>query len=583
MRVLYFTSFLILVVPTAFGTAVSLASEAQAQSLQDRLIQRQDQIQRQDDQRRRALERERRLQQMEPPKPEEDDPPEEEQQGDPDRCVNVKRIDLKGATLLAEVDVNRTKSGFEGRCLNVAEIDALLAAINGLYRDAGFVTSRAYLEQQDLSDGVLQITVLEGRVEKMRLGEDGPRDRSQVYFAFPMTEGDILNLRDIEQGLDQMNRLPSNNARMEIRPGVEPGTSEIVITNDRQKMFRASVGRDNSGLRSTGKLQNVVTASLDNILGINDGWSAYYSRNARDHGDDRRSESFSGNISVPFGYATFSYDGSYSYYSSLVEAGVQDFLTDGATYTHRINGSYLLHRDQVSKTRADASLTTKRTRNFVEDVLVEVNSRDLTIGRLSLAHSRRVFGAVINLEAGHERGLRILGPLKDPDDQDSNAPKAQFKKWTADASVFVPFDISKQSFSWQTTTSWQYTGDTLFGSERIGVGGQYTVRGFREDTLAGDVGGYIRNELAWNPPRSDLGFVTRVVDFITPYVAYDWGWIRPDRSEFRERGVLSSWSVGIRSSADFATFSLEYSKPLRSPSFLDEPDNEVSFSFSARF
>lgn len=556
---------------------------AYAQASIDQLLQQQDLIQRREDERRRALEEERKRREMELSPPEDENGDQSPAPAADGRCAEVQSVLVTGNSLLSDDTIGKITEKYQNRCLDLSAIDQLLGEINGLYRENGYITSRAYIEQQDLSDGILRVVIIEGRIEEMRLNENDQRDRLQLFFAFPAEAGDLLNLRDIEQGLDQMNRLRSNAATMQILPGEEIGTSVIQIVNTPSRMIYGSLGRDNTGVSSTGKLQDKASVTVENVLGFNDQWNLNAGKNARDHDDRRRSERLSFFGSVPYGYWTLSYLGSYSSYESTIEGAVQTFSTSGQSTTHKAEVSWIAHRDDVSKTRVDTSVTAKRYRNYVEDTLVQVNSRDLTVGRAAIAHSRRLADSLTNIELGYERGLRMLGALKDRDELPETAPRAQFGKWTADASVYWPFQLGQNRLSYSLTTRWQYADDTLFGTERIGIGGPYTVRGFRDDTLAGDVGGYARNEIAWRLPPPELGILAPFVGRIEPYLAFDWGWIRPDGDEFREQGVLRSWSIGMRNVAEHSALSVEFSKPVSAPAFLKTSENEVTFSLEVLF
>lgn len=85
------------------------------------------------------------------------------------------------------------------------------------YIKGGYITSRAFVNPNPPEEGVLEILVIEGTVEKIIIN-DG-KAKGQEFTAFPGLTGGPLNLRDIDQGLDQLNRLPSNNTVMQIEPG----------------------------------------------------------------------------------------------------------------------------------------------------------------------------------------------------------------------------------------------------------------------------------------------------------------------------------------------------------------------------
>lgn len=89
-------------------------------------------------------------------------------------CRDIRRIDVMGASRLGPSAQQRIVEGYAGRCLGVADIEQILAAITRHYLEQGLVTTRAYLPSQDLSDGVLEIEVVEGVVEKILLDEGAP-------------------------------------------------------------------------------------------------------------------------------------------------------------------------------------------------------------------------------------------------------------------------------------------------------------------------------------------------------------------------------------------------------------------------
>lgn len=551
------------------------AEASPSQQEQQLIIRQQQQLLRQDEERRQEEERQRKLRELAPPKPKEEKPEPPSSNGK--KCIKLDKISLSRNSILTAKDAQNLVKRFLGRCIGTNEFQVLLKSINDAFRDRGYITTRAYIRPQNISDGSLEITVIEGTIEKLALNKDTLADQSQVFFAFPTSAGDVLNIRDVEQGLDQMNRLASNNAKMQIAPGQTTGSSVVKISNAPTDPIRLSFGRDNSGTSSTGKLQNIASLNVDNMMRMNDAWALNYSRTARDFGSSRRSESLSGTYSIPFGYSTLSYSGSYYTYSTLVEGNVQDFLTSGTSTSHKAEFSNVIHRDQNSKTRFDLSITAKNAHNYIEDVLVDASSRRLSVGRLALAHSTRALGGVASVELGFEHGLRLLGALKDAPDQPSDQPKAQFRKWTLESNFQRPFTLASQKFSWTSSTSWQYAPDTLFGTERIGVGGQYSVRGFRDDTLAGDTGGYWRNEIGWSPDTALLGPVGKLVRYVQPYAAYDWGWVKKDPKETRERGTLSGVALGLRSAGKHFSLSVEWAHALHSPSFLEKNGQEINF------
>lgn len=109
-------------------------------------------------------------------------------------------------------------------------------AVSDWYISRGYITSRAFLTEQDLSSGVLTLTVLEGRLQQIRL--EGVPQRT-LAMTFPGLEGKILNLRDIEQGMEQLNRVRQVPMEIEIQP--ETNRAGQLSISPPPRNFRLSV------------------------------------------------------------------------------------------------------------------------------------------------------------------------------------------------------------------------------------------------------------------------------------------------------------------------------------------------------
>ncbi|MOA44470.1 POTRA domain, ShlB-type [compost metagenome] len=74
-------------------------------------------------------------------------------------------IRLEGSTVLdAKVQANLT-TAYLNTCMGLSHINALIRAVSQWYLAKSYITSRAFLPEQDLAGGILTLGVLEGRVE----------------------------------------------------------------------------------------------------------------------------------------------------------------------------------------------------------------------------------------------------------------------------------------------------------------------------------------------------------------------------------------------------------------------------------
>ncbi|MFM5670208.1 POTRA domain-containing protein, partial [Aeromonas hydrophila] len=137
-------------------------------------------------------------------------------------CFVVTAIRFEGADQL-DADARTTLTHpFLHTCMGLPHINALIRDVSQWYLAQGFITSRAFLPEQDLASGTLTIAVLEGRVE--RIVVDGQPDRI-TRTLFPGLVGEVLNLRDLEQGVDQLSRLRTLSYQLDIQPGTAAGQS----------------------------------------------------------------------------------------------------------------------------------------------------------------------------------------------------------------------------------------------------------------------------------------------------------------------------------------------------------------------
>jgi len=167
---------------------------------------------------------------------------------DETRCFDVKEINLQGATHISTSTQNKLLKPFVSQCLGASGIDTLLKTITGHYLNQGYVTSRAYLPEQDLTSGILQIIVIEGRLQGFEPSE--LTSKRELWMTFPGKTGEILNLRELEQQIEQLGRLPSRLAQLQLVPGKTMGSSQVKLSGQRDKSWRIGANRHNNGDRS---------------------------------------------------------------------------------------------------------------------------------------------------------------------------------------------------------------------------------------------------------------------------------------------------------------------------------------------
>lgn len=492
-------------------------------------------------------------------------------------CHTIGTINIDGARLMPASDQARLTDRFAGQCLGAAEIEKLLGEITKFYIDRGYVTTRAYLPGQDLSKGTLKLLVIEGTIEKLSL-EDGDKRSVNTATLFP-AEGQLLNLRDLEQGIDQVNQLSSNNASLDLQPGSRPGTSVVVIKNAPQKPWRVNVSADNQGSKSTGETQLGLSLSVDGLFNLNEALLLTHRRSVPSDRDRMYSASDSINLSVPFGYSTASVSASRSVYtSSFIAASGNELQSRGSSETVSGTLERVMYRDQDSRLGVGATLSRKSSHNYLENQFLAVSSRALSVLDVEANYWKAGAWGVLQTSLSHSQGLSRWNALEDPSGLPDDAPKAQFSKWGLNLNYTLPFELAGQTMGWSTSVTAQASNDVLYGSEQILIGGLYTVRGFVNSTLSGDDGFYVRNDLSWFT-HLPLGSDKRPMRV---FLGLDHGRVS-NKVAGIQQGALTGMALGASVNWPWVSLELSATKPLQKPSFLaDEPTYvwfRLNFSF----
>ncbi|VVN45376.1 Hemolysin transporter protein ShlB [Pseudomonas fluorescens] len=493
------------------------------------------------------------------------------------RCFPIQDIELKGADSLSAADRARLLKPYVGQCLGVAQLNELLKIITDHYIAKGRVTSRAYLPQQDLSSGHLQVLVVEGKLEGIKGAQGSTVTDRELAMAFPGKVGEALNLREVEQLVDQLSRLPSKQAQMELTPGSQIGGSEVLVKNQPQKPWRASLSRNNDGQKSTGEQQWGAGLEWDSPLGLAD---QLILRGGHDAISDHQKTSKNSMLyyNVPWGWWNFSYTYSESEYRAPGDLDGYKYKQTGDSQNHQVRAERVVHRDDVSKTSVNVGLTHLRTNNYFNDERLDVSSNRLSEFQVGINHGRRIGSAFVNLDVGMQNGTGAFDAQKDDQERirGNLTPTPRYRKYTATVSYLQPFMLWGESLSFSSLATGQRSEDVLYPAQRMSLGGSYSVRGFKDQQLTGDSGGYWRNEVRWARPVT-LDWMRPAFAEYGASVGYDQGVIRNDRYSDDQHGRVSSNSLELFARGKNVSTSVTFAHSLERPGVMTEREAPIYF------
>jgi hemolysin activation/secretion protein len=481
-------------------------------------------------------------------------------------CFTLSQVRLSGTEALPHwLPLQRISNQAVGKCLGSEGINLLMSTLQNRLIDHGYITTRVLAPAQDLKSGVLQLVVIPGKIRKVDLTPDSNRYLS-LYSAFPAHAGQLLDLRDIEQGLENLQRLPTVQADMEILPGEQPGESDIALQWKQEKMWRVAAGLDDSGTRSTGRYQGNATLSLDNPFALSD---LFYisGTSSLPHKSGKSTGNVTGHYSVPFGYWMFGLTAN-SYQYNQTSAGLNgDYRYSGKSKNLDFQVSRLLHRNASQKTTLTYDVLARESRNYVNDTEIEVQRRQTAAWRLGLEHRRYISQATLDMGGSYQRGTRWFGATRAPEEYGGYAT-ALSKIVQLSAQLDLPFAIANQKFRYNTRYQRQYSNTHLTPQDQFAIGNRWTVRGFDgELSLNADRGWFVRNDLAWAPlPAQEL------------YLGADYGEVGGNGTQYLVGKHLAGGAVGVRGRAFKVGYDLFASLPFSKPDgFSTDP---VSLGFN---
>ena len=445
-----------------------------------------------------------------------------------------------------------------GRCVGASSIGVIQRRVQNAILKRGFVTSRILVGPQDLKTGILTLTLVPGRIRNVKL-LSGTSTRATLFNATPVGSGELLNLRDVEQTLENLKRLPTAEADIQILPAespdAKPGESDLGIVWQQRFPIRVSASVDDSGTKGTGKLQGNITVAGDHLLALNDIFYASYSHDLEDDAALHGTRAYALHYSIPYGYWLLSLNASRSPYHQTVAGASQNYVYRGSSENANGTLARLIYRDATRKTTLSFGGWLRASRNFIDDTEVEVQRRRMGGWEIALAHRELIGSASFDVRLNYRRGTGAMHAQPAPEEAFGEGT-SRFAIVTADGSATIPFSVLGHGFRY--SGSWRLQGNRtpLIAQDRFSIGGRYTVRGFDgESSLSAERGWLVRNELG-----TALGSSGQEL-----YVGFDRGSVRGDAASVLAGRQLSGAVLGIRGQVKRLQYEVFVGAPVRKP------------------
>lgn len=468
--------------------------------------------------------------------------------------------------------LRKTIKPFVNRKLTVEDVNRLSTNLNTALIEHGYVTSRIGIPSQSLASGNLQFNLQLGRVESVLYKTYAQPLPWQN--AFPIREGDILNIRNIEQGIEQMKRIGSQNVSVELEPGTKPLATNIVLETTKKPAIHGMISIDDSGLKDTGKLQWTAAIGVDRVFNANDSLNLSINRDAAQDGERKGSRNHTISYSIPRGKDIFSISYSDMKYHQTINSMATPFISSSHAKTVRGSWNHVFHRDRTTKRSWDIIISKRNAKNYINDVEVAVQRANTASLEVGISERRYIKQNTLYSRVAIKQGVGWFGSQPE---YGNGAPSTRFTQLLVDVDYQIPRIWGHRPASITSSFHGQWTlGDKrLFSRDMISLGNRYTVQGFDgENTLMAESGWYMRNEVASYIPKWKSSV----------YANIDFGAVYGPSTEVLTGKFIAGTSLGMRGQFKSGLFyDVFVGAPLYKPSGYKTDSVTAGFQAGVRF
>lgn len=432
-------------------------------------------------------------------------------------AFRVDRFEVEGSTRFKPEDFKAVTAPFIGKDLTFAQLLEARSAITKLYVDQGYTTTGAMISPQTIEDGVVKVQVVEGTLEDIKVTGNHRLNPKYIRDRIKLGVGTPLNVARLLENLQQLRLDPRiSNVSADLQSGVRPGTNLLQVEVREADTFSIGTSFDNSRSPSVGSFRRKLELREGNLFGFGDALTFAYS-------NTRGSNTIDLNYTVPVnarnGAAWFSYG---SGRNNVIEEPFTVLDIQSRSRYYELG----FRQPLIQRTSTDFAIGFLFSRQESQTALGLDNIGGFPLspgadseGRTKVSalrffqeYTQRSTQHVFALRSQFSLGLNWLNATVN-----ENAPDSRFFSWrgqgqwlrqVAPETVFlVRGDV-------------QLSGDSLVPLEQFGIGGQLTVRGFRQDALLTDSGALMSAEFRFPIVRSrSLGTFQ-----LAPFIDVGTGW-----------------------------------------------------------
>lgn len=438
------------------------------------------------------------------------------------QCLPFDALEIVGVHLIDPTPL-KPKTG---ECLNEARLNQLSKAITAAYLHQGYVYNPFQFEND--GSGILRLRVTEGKVRKLQTRSR----RLNLSMLFPHLLNQPLNIKVLDQGIDQANRMRTVNASVDVLP-YDSGEIDLIFNNHDRPAFSGEFTLDNRNTKRYGEWQAKIGLNIDDFLGLSD--SLYTAVSSTLKTDQRNfSRSLTLFHRIPYGNWSFNTLGAISGSKATITLPHSTANQRNKNWQVSVKTDYMFHRGNNHISTASVQLEHINSHNYFNDSLLELQSPELTSVQLQLNHLQLFSNSSLAFNFSYERGLNWWNNMGQ---NGKDQPQGRYNKWNSSLQFQHAHRWLEQTFIFDHELSGQYSNNYLPAIKQAELLGDYSVTGFKENALSAEKQIMLKNQFSWLYQKNRWQ--------TEPYLALDMGIQKTSTSEEQTHKAIG-YGAGIK-------------------------------------
>lgn len=454
----------------------------------------------------------------------------------------LKKIVTDPSAVLTDAELDAIIKPYEGQQVKLSDIYDIVEKINALYNEKGYVTCRAFLPPQTITEGTVKLLLVEGRTGTATVSGNKYTKAKYITNRLHLAPGEIANVKQLNKDLLLFNATNATQLRIMMKAGTEPGTTDYEITAYEPKRDTWTLFEDNAGSYTSGEYRTGLFFNTKSLSGNCDAFSlgTVYSQGTRAaNAMYSRSLGRSG-TKMNLLYSTNAV--------KVVKGGYEDMIKGHAnSYAIGFVQPVLVNET----TRSEVSLDYNRQSSKTDWLTPRINMVDDKVQDVTLGYSLTNYGAS---HVFYQKHSYVRGYSKQEADMGTGSEPSNkhfgFYKFNG---MYQKLYQAGQMWNLRADAQWSGS-DGMVSSRQFYMGGMYSVRGYKENFLGGDSGFTFSAEYA----------VPVINKNTSAFTFFDYGHVYGNGQSDDQHHILSSVGLGLRSTINqYISASLTLGIPLQ--------------------